>query len=74
MNKKGTNDYKKQFRALIAILVSGGIAFGVLWTQYKCQIKNVFKGAFKLGGKVGTCRVKFFTEMTAFSAKNPDFR
>lgn len=69
LNKKGKNDYKKQLRALIAILVSGGIAFGVLWTQYKCQIKNGFKAAFKLGKAVSICRMNVFNEMTAFSAK-----
>ena len=31
------------------IIVGGGIAFGVLWTQYECQIKNIFAVAFTAG-------------------------
>ena len=31
------------------IIAGGGIAFGVLWTEYECQIRNIFAVAFTAG-------------------------
>ena len=33
----------------MVVIVGGGIAFGVLWTKYECQITNIFSVAFTVG-------------------------
>ena len=34
---------------VMVVEVGGGIAFGALWTEYECQITNIFSIAFTAG-------------------------